>query len=44
MEARSTRPRWTYSEFARLPSEGNTRHEVIDGELDIDLADLFSTK
>jgi len=25
--------RWTYSEFARLPSEGGERHEVIAGEL-----------
>jgi len=33
MEAKSTRQRWTYSEFARLPSEGSTRYEVIDGEL-----------
>ena len=32
MEAGS-RPRWTYEEFARLPSEGSTRYEVIDGEL-----------
>ena len=28
-----TRRRWTYAEFARLPSEGSTRHEIIDGEL-----------
>ncbi len=27
------RTRWTYAEFARLPSEGSTRYEVIDGEL-----------
>jgi Uma2 family endonuclease len=33
MEAKSTGQRWTYSEFARLPSEGSTRYEVIDGEL-----------
>lgn len=33
MEARSTGKRWTYAEFARLPSEGNTRYEVIDDEL-----------
>jgi Uma2 family endonuclease len=33
MEAKGTRQRWTYSEFARLPSEGSTRYEVIDGEL-----------
>jgi Uma2 family endonuclease len=33
MEAKSTRQRWTYAEFARLPSEGSTRYEVIDGGL-----------
>lgn len=33
MEANRTRTRWTYAEFARLPSEGAVRHEVIDGEL-----------
>lgn len=33
MEARSRKTRWTYAEFARLPSEGTTRHEVIAGEL-----------
>lgn len=33
MEARSTGKGWTYAEFARLPSEGGTRHEVIAGEL-----------
>ena len=33
MEAKRTRQRWTYAEFARLPSEGSTRYEVIDGEL-----------
>jgi Uma2 family endonuclease len=33
MEANRSRPRWTYAEFARLPSEGSTRHEIIDGEL-----------
>jgi len=33
MESRSTRKRWTYAEFARLPSEGSTRYEVIDDEL-----------
>jgi len=33
MEARKSSMRWTYAEFARLPSEGSTRHEVIDGEL-----------
>ena len=33
MEAKRSRARWTYAEFARLPSEGSTRYEVIDGEL-----------
>ena len=33
MEAHRTRRRWTYAEFARLPSEGTSRYEVIDGEL-----------
>lgn len=35
MEARSKSKsmRWTYAEFARLPSEGSTRYEVIAGEL-----------
>ncbi len=34
MEAhRTTATRWTYAEFARLPSEGGTRHEIIAGEL-----------
>jgi Uma2 family endonuclease len=33
MEARRSRRQWTYAEFARLPSEGSTRYEVIDGEL-----------
>jgi Uma2 family endonuclease len=33
MEARRTRRRWSYAEFARLPSEGTSRQEVIDGEL-----------
>lgn len=33
MEAHHSRTRWTYSEFARLPSEGSTRHEVIEDEL-----------
>jgi hypothetical protein len=28
-----TRTRWTYAEFARLPSEGSTRYEIIDDEL-----------
>lgn len=33
MEAGRSRMRWTYEEFVRLPSEGSTRYEVIDGEL-----------
>jgi Uma2 family endonuclease len=33
MEADTKRQRWTYSEFARLPTSGSTRYEVIDGEL-----------
>jgi Uma2 family endonuclease len=33
MGAERTRTRWTYAEFARLPSEGGTRYEVIDDEL-----------
>lgn len=33
MEAKKGRSRWTYAEFARLPSEGSTRYEVIAGEL-----------
>lgn len=33
MESRSMRKRWTYAEFARLPSAGSTRYEVIDDEL-----------
>jgi Uma2 family endonuclease len=33
MEAKSTRKRWTYSEFARLPTSGTTRYEIIDDEL-----------
>jgi len=33
MEAHSTRQRWTYAEFARLPTSGTTRYEVIAGEL-----------
>lgn len=33
MEAERTRARWTYAEFARLPSEGSTRYEVMDDEL-----------
>lgn len=33
MEARSRGMVWTYAEFARLPSEGSLRHEVVAGEL-----------
>jgi Uma2 family endonuclease len=33
METKRTRQRWTYAEFARLPSDGAARYEVIDGEL-----------
>jgi len=35
MAARSQdrKSRWTYAEFARLPSEGGARHEVIAGDL-----------
>lgn len=33
MEVRSVRQRWTYSEFARVRSEGSERYEVLDGEL-----------
>jgi Uma2 family endonuclease len=33
MEARGTRKRWTYAEFARLPESGSTRYEVIDHHL-----------
>lgn len=33
MEAERTRTRWTYAEFARLPSEGSTRYEIIADEL-----------
>lgn len=33
MEAERARARWTWEEYARLPSEGSTRYEVIDGEL-----------
>jgi Uma2 family endonuclease len=33
MEATPGRVRWTYAEFARLPSEGSTRYEIIDDEL-----------
>lgn len=33
MEAKSTGKRWTYAEFARLPTSGSTRYEIIDDEL-----------
>lgn len=33
MEAQSMGGRWTYAEFARLPSDGSARYEVIAGEL-----------
>jgi Uma2 family endonuclease len=33
MEAHRSHRRWTWTEFARLPSAGGTRHEVIAGEL-----------
>jgi len=33
MESKSTRKRWTYAEFARLPTSGTTRYEVIGDEL-----------
>lgn len=33
MEADQSRMRWTYAEYARLPTSGSTRYEVIDGEL-----------
>jgi hypothetical protein len=33
MEVRKMGTGWTYAEFARLPSEGGARHEVVAGEL-----------
>lgn len=33
MEAHQKRARWTYAEFARLPSDGAERHEVIAGDV-----------
>lgn len=33
MDANRTRVRWSWAEFARLPSEGSRRHEVIADEL-----------
>ena len=33
MEANRGRSRWTWAEYARLPSEGGRRNEVIDGAL-----------
>lgn len=38
METKPIRPRWTYSEFARLSSNGGTRHEIIEGELAVTAA------
>lgn len=35
MEAKSTRRRWTYAEFARLPESRGARHEIIDDELHV---------
>lgn len=32
MDTDRTRARWSRAEFARLPSEGRRRHEVIAGE------------
>ncbi|HEX7118320.1 MAG TPA: Uma2 family endonuclease [Longimicrobiales bacterium] len=33
MPARSDRRRWSYAEFARLPSDDGNRYEIIAGEL-----------
>lgn len=33
MAPETTRRRWTYAEFARLPDEGSRRQEIIDGKL-----------
>lgn len=33
MEANERRTRWTYAEYARLPTSGSTRYEVIEDEL-----------
>lgn len=33
MDANRTRARWTWAEFARLPSEGSRRYEIIADEL-----------
>lgn len=33
MEANRSPSPWTYSEFARLPSEEGARHEVIAGDV-----------
>jgi len=35
MDANRTRTRWSYAEFARLPSEAGRRHEIIGGELHV---------
>jgi hypothetical protein len=32
---------WTYDDYAALPDDGK-RHEVIEGELEIDVATLLS--
>jgi Uma2 family endonuclease len=31
MEANRSRTRWTYAEFARLPSDDGNRYEIVDG-------------
>lgn len=33
MEAKTTRKRWTYGDYAHLPVSGSTRYEIIDDEL-----------
>lgn len=35
MEARTSKVRWTWAEFARLPEERGVRHEVIADELHV---------
>jgi Uma2 family endonuclease len=35
MGANRTKQRWTYAEFARLPSDTGERFEIIDGELQV---------
>ena len=44
MEASSSRPRWTYAEFARLPTSGSTRYEIIADELGIGVEELRRTR